>query len=122
MPDPPVRGRGGAAADPRTNTVIQFVLRLGLGGALFLLLAGLVAQLATTDHVAADVRMFDLLGAPSLGEALMGLGVLVLALTPVASILSLFVSWWREDDRAFSAAAAIVLLVLLAAVLVGFAG
>jgi uncharacterized membrane protein len=99
------------------------VLRLGLGGAMVLLGAGLVAQLAAaTRHVAVPVRMFHLLGAPSLGEALMGLGVLVLTLTPVAGILSLLISWRRERDHPFVAVALVVLAVLLAAVVVGLVG
>ena len=100
----------------------ELVLRFGLAGALVLLLTGLVAQLVTGRHLAVDVRMFDLFGAPSIGEALMGLGVLILALTPVARILSLLVSWWGERDRTFAGVAVVVLVVLLAAMLVGLAG
>ena len=113
----------GTPADPRTNTVVKVVLRVGLTASLLLLLAGLVAQLATARHVAVDVRMFHVFGAPSLGEALMGLGVLILTLTPVAGILSVLGNWLlRERDRGFSAVAAIVLVVLAAAVIVGFLG
>lgn len=112
----------GTPADPRTNTVVKVVLRVGLTGSLALLLAGLVAQLATSRHLAVDVRMFHIFSAPSLGEALMGLGILVLTLTPVCGILSVLGSWLRERDRGFSAVAAIVLVVLAAAVVVGLAG
>jgi uncharacterized membrane protein len=121
MPEGSVDRRG-APADPRTNTVVKLVLRVGLSGALALLLAGLAAQLAGARHVAVDVRMFHLFAAPTLGEALMGLGVLVLTLTPVAGIASVLVSWLRERDRGFAAVAAVVLLVLAAAVLVGLVG
>lgn len=123
MPDPAAETPDrGVPADPRTNVVVQFVLRSGLVGAMLLLAAGLSVQLASSRNVAVDVRMFDIFGAPSTGEALMGLGVLVLTLTPVAGIVSLLVSWWREHDRPFAGVAALVLLVLSAAVVVGLAG
>jgi uncharacterized membrane protein len=122
MADDGATGRRSVPADPRTNTVVKVVLRVGLSGALALFVAGLVAQLAAAGHVAVDVGMFHLFSAPSLGEALMGLGVLVLTLTPVAGISSVVLSWLRERDRGFAGVATIVLVVLAAAVVVGLAG
>lgn len=121
MPDERAHA-GGGPADPRTNTVVKVVLRIGLAGATLLFLAGLLDQLVAARHVAVDVSMFHLFGAPSGGETLMGLGVLLLTLTPVAGITSVLVSWLRERERGFAAVATVVLLVLAAAVLVGLAG
>lgn len=121
MPDETVDHRS-APADPRTNTVVKIVLRIGLSAALLLFASGLVAQLVTARHVAVDVSMFHLFSAPSAGEALMGFGVLLLTLTPVAGISSVLVSWLRERDRLFASVATIVLVVLAAAVVVGLAG
>jgi uncharacterized membrane protein len=113
---------GSVPADPLTNTVVKVVLRIGLSVALVLFVVGLVAQLAVGRPLAVDVGMFHLFAAPSFGEALMGLGVLVLTLTPVAGITSVVASWLRERDRGFAAVAAVVLVVLGAAVVVGLAG
>lgn len=121
MPEGTADRRGGAA-DPRTNGAVKLVLRVGLSGALALLLAGLVDQLVAPPRAAVGVSMFHVLGAPTFGQALMGLGVVVLTLTPVAGILSALVSWLRERDRGFAAVAAVVLAVLAVAVLVGLAG
>lgn len=121
MPDD-AGDRTGTPADPRTNTVVKWVLRAGLSVALVLLLAGLVAQLALSRHLAVDVRMFHLFAAPSPGEVLMGLGVLVLTLTPVAGITAVLASWLRERDRGFAAVALVVLVVLAASVVVGLVG
>lgn len=102
--------------------MIQLVLRLGLAGALALLVAGLVAQLLIGRHEGVEVKMFDLFAAPTLGQTLMGVGILVLALTPVARIVSVLISWLRERDRTFVLVAVAVLAVLSAAVLAGLAG
>lgn len=109
-------------ADPRTNTVVKVVLRIGLSISLALFIAGLATQLAAGRHLAVDVGMFHLFGAPSPGDTLMGSGVLVLTLTPVAGISSVLFSWLREHDRGFAAVAFVVLVVLAAAVAVGLAG
>ncbi|MGH9087886.1 MAG: DUF1634 domain-containing protein [Acidimicrobiales bacterium] len=106
-------------ADPRTNTVVKLVLRTGLGCALALLLAGLAAQLASGDHAAVTVRMFDLFGPRRVGERIMAVGVLVLALTPAAGVLSVVVSWIRERDRPYVGVGLVVVAVLGGAVAVG---
>lgn len=106
-------------ADPRTNTLVQVVLRVGLGAALVLLLAGLIVQLATGHHEANPVKMFDLWAPRSIGERVMAVGVLVLAMTPAAGVVSVVSSWIVERDRRFVGVGLIVVLVLSAAVVVG---
>ena len=106
-------------ADPRTNTLVQAVLRVGLGIALVLLLAGLVIQLANGQHEAFSVKMFDLWAPRPIGERVMAVGALILAITPVAGVLSVVGSWVAERDRRFVGVGLIVVAVLSAAVVVG---
>lgn len=128
---PGVEGTAGAAglaellrerADPRTNSVVMVVLRVGLAVALVLLAVGLVVQMASGRHEAVQVHMFRLLEPASLGERIMGVGVLVLALTPAAAVLTLMVRWAVERDLRFVAVGVLVVVVLGAAVAVGFVG
>lgn len=109
-------------ADPRANTLVKRVLRTGLGVSLVLLAAGLAVQLAGGHDRAAPVRMFDLFAARLPGERIMGLGVLTLALTPAAGVVSVVASWLRERDRLFVAVGLLVAIVLTSAVLVGLRG
>lgn len=110
----------GRRADPRTNTVVKYVLRTGLALAMVLLLVGLVIQLASGHDDAIGVKMFDLLAPRPLGERIMAVGTLMLALTPAAGVLSVLVSWIRERDGVFVVVGLIVVGVLSAAVLIGF--
>ena len=107
-------------ADPRANTIVKFVLRIGLSTSLVLLIVGLVIQLSGGHHQAIQVKMFDIFGAHSIGEEIMGLGILVLTLTPACGVLSLVFSWIRERDTIFIAVGVIVVAVLTTAVVVGF--
>ena len=106
-------------ADPRTNTVVKMVLRTGLLLALATLGTGLAIQLASGQHRAVGVHMFDLLAPRSLGERVMAVGVLVLTLTPAGGVLSVVLSWVRERDRPYVGVGVLVVAVLAAAVVVG---
>lgn len=126
----PADGPGGAdrtgllsrRADPRTNTIVKYVLRTGLAIALVLLVVGLAIQLGTGHDEAIQVRMFELFAPRPIGERIMALGVLFLTLTPACGVLSVVLSWTRERDRVYIAVGAAVVAVLCAAVLVGFGG
>lgn len=106
-------------ADPRTNTIVKAVLRSGLGTALALMVVGLVLQLASGQHQAIGVKMFELWAPRPLGERIMAAGVLALALTPAAGVLSVLVSWIREGDRRFVGVGMVVVAVLCVAVVIG---
>lgn len=106
-------------ADPRTNTVVKVVLRTGLVVAAVLLLVGLGLQLGTGNHLAIEVKMFDLFAPRPIGERIMSVGVLVLTLTPAGGIVSVVLSWARERDRPYVGVGCVVIAVLAAAVLVG---
>jgi len=106
-------------ADPRTNTVVKWVLRTGLLVALVLLLVGLVLQLVGGNQHAVEVKMFDLLAPRPLGERVMAVGVLVLTLTPASGVLAVLFSWARERDRLYVGVGCVVVAVLAASVVVG---
>ncbi len=110
----------GTPADPRTNTLVKVVLRVGLAISSALLVVGLIVQLASGHDQAVQVRMFHLSGGHSVGETIMGVGVLALALTPACGVMSVVVSWVRERDARFVVVGAIVVAVLMAAIAVGF--
>ena len=112
----------GQRADPRTNTIVKWVLRTGLVLALVLLAVGLVLQLAQHHDRAIQVRMFHLLEPRLASEKIMAIGVLVLTLTPACGVLSLVLSWIRERDGVYIGVGLTVVVVLTAAVLVGFTG
>lgn len=112
------RHRAGGPADLRTHMPVQWVLRSGLVVALVLLVVGLVAQLAEGGHRAVPVEMFHLLAPRPAGKPIMGLGILVPALTPAAGVISAVGSWVRGRDSQF----VVVVAVPAAAVLVGWAG
>ncbi len=57
--------------------------------------------------------------APSLGDALMGLGILALGATPALRVVVLAGIWTRERDWRFVAVAGAVVASLTAAVLLG---
>lgn len=111
----------GRRADPRTNTVVKIVLRIGLSLALVLLAVGLCIELAAGHDQAVNVGMFDLFGPRSVGERVMAVGALVLTLTPAGGVLSVLLSWVHERDRPYVGVGLIVVTVLAAAVVVGLA-
>ena len=122
MADRATPQRPSTPADPRVNTMVKLVLRTGLAVALVLLVVGLVVQLASGDDRGTPVRLLHLASAPTPGQVVLGLGVLVLAVTPVAGVATLVVGWIRERDRVFAAVGLVVVAVLAAAVVVGLAG
>lgn len=102
-------------------TVVSWLLRLGLIGSAALLAVGLVLQLVAGDMVARPMTLIP--QAPgaerSWGEVVTSLGVLLLALTPVARAAMLVGLWIKEKDWRFVLVAAAVLCVLGVAVALG---
>lgn len=100
---------------------VSWLLKLGLIGSAALLAVGLVMQLASGDTVARPMTLLP--RAPgverSWGEAVMSLGVLVLAATPVARALALVGLWIKERDWRFVMVAGAVLFVLGVAIALG---
>lgn len=67
------------------------------------------------------VAYTELLSTPSLGDRVLMVGALVLALTPATQVLVLLVSWWRLRDYRYAAVAATVTAMLVAGAVLGAA-
>ncbi|MBS2029142.1 MAG: DUF1634 domain-containing protein [Deltaproteobacteria bacterium] len=99
---------------------MQRLLQSGLVLACLLMLAGLGAQLASGGRRSQPVRLDDIFHAPlGLGERLMALGVLVLAMTPALRVLMLVVLWARERDSKYVGVALTVVATLGLALALG---
>lgn len=99
---------------------VSWLLKTGLVGSAALLAIGLVLQLASGDTVARPMGLVSAgEGERTWGELLMGMGVVLLALTPVARVVVLVGLWVRERDWRFVLVAGVVLVVLGVAVVVG---
>lgn len=122
MPEGAARLPPGTPADPRMNTVVKRVLRIGLALAIVLLVVGLALELAGGERQGLGVHIFDLFASGTVGRKILALGVLALALTPVAGVVTLVAGWFRERDRVFAGVGLVVVVILAAAVLVGLAG
>ncbi len=107
-------------APSRERKSVQFLLRAGLGLAVLLMTAGLAAELLRGQLSGEPFQLRELAAstAPP-GQRLMGLGILVLALTPAVRVLALLVLWSQERDWRFVAVALAVIATLGAAMALG---
>lgn len=101
--------------------VVQRILQVGLGIAVFLMIAGIAAQLVLNPDLPAGALSFGGLwtldgGLPAF---LLGWGVFVLALTPALRVVSLTIFWLRMKDWTYAAVSITVLLTLALAMAVG---
>lgn len=107
-----------AAASDRLR--VQFILRLGLSFAAALMLVGLALKIASADYSAPNVSIGGILtGALDRADQIMGLGILILSLTPVFRVVMLVFLWIRENDWRFVGVAILVLAVLILAMSLG---
>jgi uncharacterized membrane protein len=112
----------GIAPSPVDATITaRIVMRAGLAVAFSLLVIGTLI-LALEGAAADAVRATQLLSGPSIGDRVLMLGVLVLALTPAVQVLVLVIGWWRMRDYRYAAVAGAVMALLAAAVVLGIAG
>lgn len=105
--------------DLRDRALVQRTLRIGLGVSFALLMAGMIVAGFEHASEAAPVPLVALFGRLTLASRLMGFGILVLGLTPVARVLLLLLLWGREHDYRHAAIAGVVLLSLIASVILG---
>ncbi len=112
-------GEGVVAAEAVDRRVISTLLRTGLAVSCALMAAGLAVTLLHGDRHAAVVRLFDVGGNHPLGDRLLAIGVVVLALTPAMRVVALVVLWAREGDRRFVVVGLVVTAVLVAAAVIG---
>lgn len=106
-----------ASVGPRR--IVHGLLRAGLVLSIGLMTVGLVIKLASGDHANSAVKLFDLAGAPSTGDALMGVGIAVLGLTPALRVVVLAAIWAHQRDWRFVAVAGAVVATLVVAALLG---
>lgn len=106
--------------NPRARTAVQWLLRGGLILAVMLMGAGLVVRLAAGE-TAAPALPLGKLASPDVppSDWLMGLGVLVLGLTPGMRVLTLLAVWTKERDWRFVGVALVVAVLLTVALAVG---
>jgi len=114
-PEQPAR-----VAPSRERKSVQLLLRAGLGLAVLLMSAGLAAELLRGQLSGESLQLRELASsAAPIGQRLMGLGILVLALTPAVRVLALLVLWTQERDWRFVAVALAVIATLGAATALG---
>lgn len=107
-------------APRRDRDVVQWLLRSGLALAVGLMAVGFVVRAVSGEAAAPGVSLKQVLsGDASRGDWLMGLGALVLGLTPGFRVLTLLVLWTRERDWRFVAVAALVVVTLTVSLLLG---
>lgn len=116
---PDADGPAARGPDAEGRRLIALLLRVGLAAAAALLVAGVVLKGLAGDLSAPAVPRGALLTAPSLGDTLLSLGVLVLAATPFVRVLALTAVWVRVRDWRFVATAGAVLVLLVAAAMLG---
>ena len=108
-----------AGTEDSVRRFIQLVLRGGLAVAFTLMLVGLAVKAVEGHADAPATPLFSLGSANDAGDIIMGVGILVLAVTPAIRVFSLIVLWAREKDWHFTGIAVVVLVVLIAAAAIG---
>lgn len=87
---------------------------------MILMLAGLAVNISTGHIESAPVAMFELLSESlTLGNRLLGMGVLILALTPAIRVVTLTILWTRERDWKFVGISIVVIISLIISVVLG---
>ncbi|MDP2622232.1 MAG: DUF1634 domain-containing protein, partial [Actinomycetota bacterium] len=110
-----------SVADSPTSTArgIQAIYRVGLTLAVSMLLVGLSWALLRGETAAVSIRLGGLFTTGSIADRVVGLGILVLSLTPAVVVMALIRAWWREGDRRFAASGVLVIAILALALVVG---
>ncbi len=87
------------------------------------MLAGAILDLSSHHLLVTSVRFDDLFGMGArpltLGDKLMGWGILILAATPAFRVIALFILWMRERDWKFVIVAAVVMITLALSIILG---
>lgn len=104
--------------DDTERRIVEIVFRWGLALAVLTMTAGLVLDLVSGETTMPAVDLAHL-GNMSGPEALMGVGIGILAATPATNIVALMVFWARRRRIGLAGIALAVVLTLLAAVVLG---
>lgn len=118
----------GVDVPPILRQAIYYTLRIGVAGAVLLLLAGLVVLLAepSSGFVAAlthgtpfSIRTLWTGSASSRGVGLLLAGFLILVLTPLVRVVISAIAFGTVRDRAFTTLTLVVLVLLGISMLLG---
>lgn len=104
---------------PIEEKVVAVILRVGLMAAAALMAVGLVIKLVEGDLVAHSLTFSSLLHPLDGGDEVMAWGVLLLAATPAATVISLGVIWAAQREWRSMLTALVVTAILVVAALVG---
>ena len=115
----PAAAAAAAQAEEPVRRFIQIVLRGGLAIAFVLMVTGILVKAAEGHSDAPSTPLFSLGSADDVGDIIMAVGILVLAITPAVRVFSLIVLWAREKDWHYTGVAVAVLVVLAAAAAIG---
>ncbi|MGA7273127.1 MAG: DUF1634 domain-containing protein [Acidimicrobiia bacterium] len=99
--------------------VVALILRVGLVVAAALMAVGLIIKLVEGDLVAHALTLSSLLHPVDGGDEVMAWGVLLLAATPAATVVSLGVIWAIRREWRSSLTAVVVTAILVAGALAG---
>lgn len=99
--------------------VVALILRVGLVAATTLMAVGLVIKLVEGDLVPHSLTLSSLLHPIDGGDEVMAWGVLLLAATPTATVVSLGVIWGSRREWRSTLTAVAVTAILVAAALAG---
>lgn len=84
------------------------------------MMIGLVINISAGHIEPVPIGMFELLSESlTLGDRLLGIGVLVLALTPAIRVITLTILWTREKDWKFVGVSVMVIIALIISVSLG---
>jgi uncharacterized membrane protein len=103
----------------REHVIIERVLRFGLGAASSLMLVGLILRAVEHETGAPPAPLGHLVRAGDTGSSVTAIGILVLAITPIARVVGLAILWAKERDWRFVAVALSVLAMLGVSIYVG---
>jgi Protein of unknown function (DUF1634) len=103
----------------REVSAVQTLLRTGLLVSVATMATGLAWALFIGHRFAAPIRLGSLLSDGTGPDRVTAVGVLVLALTPAARVVTLLVLWARERDWRYVGVGVTVVAVLGLAMLVG---
>jgi uncharacterized membrane protein len=103
----------------RRRRFVQSLLISSVAAAAALMSSGLIIWLIDGRRAAPPVTPDQLVSEIHLGDRLMMAGIMLLAITPVLTVVSLFALWLRERAWRFAAASALVLSLLALALWLG---
>lgn len=99
--------------------VVAVILRVGLAAAAPLMAVGLVIKLVEGDLMAHALTLSSFLHPVDVGDEVMAWGVLLLAATPAATVVSLGVIWAAQRQWRSTLTALVVTAILVVAALAG---